>query len=158
MLTARIRIGNSNVQDTRYYGLVYLSSDNIVGPPSKGFEETSYPEQGGVNVCPKTVDDAFDYKVTFFIQEDSLDNANEKIRKFNRLLYDITPDSDVKTYKKVYFYNDYKNQMIVGYPKPMSEAKDFWRDPKHNVQDVVIVEWTIRVANPGECNFSTVLE
>lgn len=158
MLTARIRIGTGNVQDSRYYGLVYLSSDNIMAAPTKGFEETSYPEQGGVNISPKTVDDAFDYKVTFFIQADSLDNANEKIRKFNNLLFTTTPDSDIKTFKKVYFYNDYKNQMIVGYPQPISEVKDFWRDPRNHVQDVVIVEWTIRVVTPRECNFSTVLE
>lgn len=154
MLTARIKIGTASVQDSRYYGLVYLSSDHVVGAPTKGFEETTYPEQGGVNVSPKTVDDAFDYKVTFFIQTDSLDNANEKIRKFNNLLYTTTPDSDVKTFKKVSFYNDYKRHMIVGYPHPISEAKDFWRDKRDQVNDVVIVEWTIRVVKPSECNFS----
>lgn len=155
MLTARIKIGSEEIRDTRYFGLVYLSSDHVMGAPIKGFEETSYPEQEGVNICPKTVDDAFDYKVTFFIQADSVDSANEKIRFFNSVLYEPPEQgSDVKTYHKVEFYNDYKRQKIVGYPQPISEAKDFWRDKRNQVNDIVIVEWTIRVVKPSECDFS----
>ena len=155
MLTARIKIGDRELVDTRNYGLVYLSSDNIMGAPVKGLEETSYPEEEGVNICPRTVDDAFDYKVTFFIKADSIDNANEKIRKFNAYLSAQTVvGSKVRTFNKVEFYNDYKRQKIVGYPKPISEAKDFWRDTRNQVNDVVIVEFTIRVIKPSECDFS----
>ena len=156
MLTARIKIGTGEIQDTRQYGLVYLSSDNIVGAPVKGFEETSYPEQQGVNISPKTVDGPFDYKVTFFIQAGNLENANEKIRIFNNLLFTKPLNSDVKTFKRVEFYNDYKRQKIVGYPQPISEAKEFWRDKTNQLSDVVVVEWTIRVVRPGDCDFSTV--
>lgn len=157
MLTARIKIYDRDEEpvDTRNYGLVYLSSDNIMGAPVKGFEETSYPEEEGVNICPRTVDDAFDYTVTFFIKADSIDNANEKIRKFNSYLSSQPLiGSKVRSFKKVEFYNDYKRQKIVGYPKPISEAKDFWRDNRNQVNDIVIVEFTIRVTKPSDCNFS----
>lgn len=153
MLTARIKIGDGGtVRDSTYYGLVYLSSDNAMAAPVKAFEETSYPEQEGVNICPKTVDDAFDYKVKFFIRATSLSNANDIITAFNNQLF--TKSGDVKTFKKVYFYNDYKKHMIVGYPQPIHEAKDFWRDPRGLVTDVVTVEWNIRVGKPSECNFA----
>ena len=158
MLTARIRIGNRELVDTRDYGLVYLSSDNIMGPPAKPMEETSYPEQEGVNISPKTVDDAFDYKVTFFVQAGNLDTVNEKIRLFNSLLYSQKPNSDVKTFNKVVFYNDYKRQKIVGYPKPISDAKDFWRDKRNMLNDIAIVEFTIRVVKPSECLFNNTVE
>lgn len=158
MLTARIKIGNREVVDTRDYGLVYLSSDNIVGPPIKPMEETSYPEQEGVNICPKTVDDAFDYKVTFFVQAGNLDTVNEKIRLFNSYLYSQPLNSDVKTFNKVIFYNDYKRQKIVGYPKPLSEAKEFWVDKRNILNDIVIVEFTIRVVKPSECVFNNTAE
>ena len=44
--------------------------------------------------------------------------------------------------------------MIVGYPQPMAEAEDFWRDPKNQVNDIVIVEWTIRVTKPSLCDYN----
>lgn len=154
MLTARIKIGNGDIVDTRDYGLVYLDSDKVVGAPIKGFEETTYPEQEGANVSVKTVDDAFDYTVKFFIRATSLQNANAKIVAFNNLLFTQQSGSDVKTYKQVYFYNDYKRHLIVGYPYPISEAKDFWRDPRGLVDDVVTVEWKIRVNKPSLCDFN----
>lgn len=154
MLTVRIRIGESGeIRDSTYYGLVYLSSDNIVGPPIKGFEETSYPEQEGVNLSVKTVDDAFDYKIKFFIRATSTDSANAKISAFNALLYSQDSGSDVKEFNQVTFFNDYKHCKIVGYPQPISEATDFWRDRDNLVNDVVIVEWTIRVNKPSLCEF-----
>ena len=69
MLKVRIKIGDGEIVDTLNYGFVYLDSDKVMGSPIKDYEETSYPEQEGVNILPKTVDDAFDYKVKFFIQE-----------------------------------------------------------------------------------------
>lgn len=154
MLTARLKIGDGATTDTRTYGLVYLSSDNVVGAPIKDIEETSYPEQEGVNISPKVVDASFDYKVTFFIQADSLESANAKITAFNNLLFTRPVGSDVKTLKKVEFYNDYKRHKIVGYPIPISEAKDFWRDRRDQVNDVVVIEWTIKVTKPSECVFN----
>lgn len=152
MLTAKIKIGSGSVVDTQTYGLVYLDSDKVTGAPSKGFESTSYPEEEGEHIIPKTVDAAFDYKVKFFIQATSLKDANQRISEFNASLY--TKSGDVKTYKQVEFYNIYKRHKIVGYPSEISEATEFWRDMKNQVNDVVVVEWTIRVNKPGLCNFS----
>ena len=154
MITVRIKIGDGAITDTQAYGLVYLDSDKRVGAPSKGFEATSYPEEEGEHIMPKTVDAAFDYKAKFFIQADSLENANEKIAAFNSELYTQEQDSDVKTYKQVEFYNDYKRHKIVGYPSEIPDATDFWRDPDNQVNDVVVVEWNIRVTKPSLCDFS----
>lgn len=154
MLTARLKIGDGAIQDTRVHGLVYLDSDKRLAAPTKGFEATSYPEEEGEHIMPKTVDAAFDYKAKFFIQADSLENANEKIAAFNSELYTQEQDSDVKTYKQVEFYNDYKRHKIVGYPQPIAEATEFWRDRTNQVNDVVVVEWTIRVTKPSLCDFS----
>lgn len=154
MLTVRLKIGEGNIVDTQTYGLIYLDSDKVMGAPTKGFETTAYPEEEGEHIIPKTVDAPFDYKVKFFIQATSLKNANDLIDEFNARLY--TPDeySDTKTVNQVEFYNDYKRHKIVGYPQPISEAEDFWRDKKNQVNDVVIVEWTIRVTKPSLCDFS----
>ena len=154
MINVRIKIGSSQIVDTQTYGLVYLDSDKRVGPDSKGFESTQYPEEEGEHVIPKTVDAAFDYKVNFFIQADSVENANEKIHAFNSELYTTEYGSPVKTYKQVEFYNDYKRHKIVGYPQPIAEATEFWRDRSNQVNDVVVVEWTIRVTKPSLCDFS----
>ena len=163
MLTARLKIGSGSIADTQDYGLVYLSSDNIFGPPTKGFDTTSYPEQEGENILPKTVDAPFDYKVRFYVKaEGALENANQKIAAFNAMLYTQESGSgsgsgsgtDTKTFKQVHFYNDYKKVLIVGYPQPISEAEDFWRDSKGKTHDVVVVEWTIRVTKPSLCDFN----
>ena len=154
MLTARIKIGSGAIADTQTYGLVYLDSDKVTGAPSKGFESTSYPEEEGEHVIAKTVDAAFDYKVKFFIQATSLQNANQKIKAFNEALYTQEQGSDVKEYKQIEFYNDYKRHKIVGYPQPIAEATEFWRDPKNQVNDVVVVELTIRVNKPSLCDFA----
>lgn len=140
-------------KSTAWGGLVYISSDNRFAADVKDYDATSYPEQEGENIIPKTVDAPFDYTVKFYINaEGSLENANQKIAAFNAALY--TQDGDVKTFKKVYFFNDYKKVLIVGYPKPMAAATDFWRDSEGKAHDVVVVEWTIRVTKPSECNFN----
>lgn len=153
MLTARLKINSGQILDiTSQYGLVYLDSSKRFGPDSKGFEAVSYPEEEGEYIIPKDVDAPFDYKVKFFIQGDSLSTVNAKVAAFNSALY--TKSGDVKTYKKVTFYNDAKRQIIVGYPKELAEATDFWKDPSGEVNDIAIFEWTIRVTKPSLCNFN----
>ena len=154
MLTARLQIGDGEITDTQQYGFIYIDSDKKVGVGSKGYESTSYPEEEGEHIIPKTVDAAFDYKVKFFIQADSIDNSNDKIDAFNQLLYTQDQETGVKTFKQVTFYNDYKRHKIVGYPNEISEATDFWRDRQNQLQDIVIIEWTIRVTKPSLCDFS----
>ena len=156
MIRVRLKIGDGETVDTETaYGLVYLDSDKRVGPESKGFESTSYPEDEGEHIIPKTVDAAYDYKVKFFIQATSLKNANDRIAEFNALLYSYASQtSKVKVFKKVEFYNYYKRHKIVGYPMEISEATDFWRDRSNQLQDIVIVELTIRVTQPSLCSYN----
>lgn len=154
MITVRLKIGSGSIVDTQTLGLIYLDSDKRTGAPSKGFEATSYPEEEGEHIIPKTSDAAFDYKVKFFVQGTSLEDANAKIDAFNASLH-TTPDTlGQKTYYQVEFYNDYKRHKIVGYPTEIAEATDFWRDRNNQVNDVVVVEWTIRVTKPSLCDFS----
>lgn len=155
MINVRIKIGSGEIVDTQTFGLIYLDSDKRLAPPTKGFETTSYPEEEGEHILPKTVDDAFDYKVKFLIQADAIQDANAKISAFNAKLHG-TPDSlGSKEYYQVTVYNDYKRHKIVGYPSPIDEATDFWRDPKNQVNDIVLVEWNIRVTKPSLCEWNT---
>lgn len=155
MITVRLQIADGEVKDTASeYGLVYLEADSRFAAPTKGFEESTYAEQSGSNIDPKTVDDKFDYKVKFFVKTDGdIGNANAIIAKFNALLY--TKDANnIKTFKQVTFYNDYKKVKIVGYPKPIEEATEFWRDSRGRQADVVCVEWTITANDPTLCDFN----
>lgn len=154
MIKVRLQIGDGEILDTQDgYGLIYVSSDNRLSPPLKEFEKTSYPEEEGEHISPKTVDDAFDYIVTWFVDsKGNLNNANAIISRFNSLLYDKV--GDVKTLKRVTFYNDYKKVKIVGIPNTISEASEFWRDHKGRLYDVVKVEWKIRVNKPSLCDFN----
>lgn len=154
MIKVRLQIGDKDILDTiDGYGLVYVSSDNRFEAPIKEFDKTSYPEQEGENIIAKTVSDAFDYKVKWFIKADgSLGNANKVIADFNKLLY--TPDGNIKTFKQVTFYNDYKKVKIVGTPSLIQEATEFWRDARGKQHDVVCVEWVIRVSKPRLCDFN----
>lgn len=154
MISVSLKIGNGQFVDTSSYGLIYLDSDKRVGPESRGFESTSYPEQPGENILPKTVDAPFDYKVKFFIQADTINNANDKISAFNALLRDYDSTTGIKTFKKVVFNNFYKRHKIVGYPVEISEASEFWRDSRNQVYDVVIVELVIRVTEPQDCQYN----
>ena len=155
MIKVRLQIADGEINDTASeHGLVYLEADSRFAAPVKGFEKSPYPEQPGTNLDPKTVDDEFEYKVKFFVNASAgIDNANQKIAAFNSLLY--TKDADnVKTFKQVTFYNDYKKVKIVGYPSPIEEGTDFWRDSRGKQADVVCVEWTINVNDPTLCDFN----
>lgn len=154
MIRVRLQIGDDAVLDTiDDYGLIYVSSDHRFEAPVKEFEKTSYPERSGEYIIAKTVSDAFDYKVKWFVKADgSLGNANAVIARFNSLLY--TQEGDVKSFKRVTFYNDYKKVAIVGIPSPIQEATEFWRDANGKQHDVVCVEWVIRVDRPSLCDFN----
>lgn len=154
MLKAYLSINNGVKTDMETYGFIYLDSDKRVGAESKGFEKTAYPEEEGEHIIPKTVDDAFDYKAKFFIQATDLATVNAKITTFNSLLHKPPTAKGVKEYYQVAFYNNTKRHKIVGYPQEIPLAEEFWRDPKNQVNDIAIVEWTIRVTKPSLCNFN----
>ena len=141
--------------------LVYVSADRRFAAEVKDFDTTTYPEQEGENIIAKTVDAPFDYKVKFYVDVEArsnqgalLSNANAKIAAFNALLSTQDNTTKVRTFKQVEFYDLYKKVKIVGYPKPISEATDFWRDSSGKAHDVVVVEWTIRVVKPSLCSFN----
>ena len=153
MIRVRLQINDRAIRDTiDGYGLIYVSSDHRFEAPIKEFDKTSYPEQEGENIITKSVSDAFDYKVTWFVKADgNLGNANMVIKRFNSLLY--TTGGDIKTFKQVTFFNSYKKVVIVGTPSLIQEATEFWRDANGIQHDVVCVEWTIRVSKPSLCTF-----
>lgn len=156
MIKVRLQIENEKIYDSYdAYGLIYVSADDILGAPIKPFEKTSYPEEEGEHIFPWTTDQAFDYKVKWFVapKDNTLNGANKIIANFNSLLY--AKEGNVKRFKRVTFYNDYKNIKIVGIPSPISEAVEFWREGKgDNAHNVAIVEWVIRVDKPSLCDFN----
>ena len=156
MIKVRLQIGDGDIVDTiDGYGLVYLSSDNVFQAPLKAFATTNYAEENGEHSSNKTTLDAFDYKVEFLVRANGkVENANATIANFNSLLYTQEKNSDIKVFKEVSFYNDYKKVLIVGRPSLINEAREFWRDANGLCHDVVKVEWVIRVSNPSKCNFN----
>lgn len=156
MIKSRIRIGNGDIFDTyTRFGFIYMSADNRMEAPVKKHDTISYAEKAGEYFDPRTVQDVFDYKVRFIIEcpNKDMDNANVKIAEFNRSLY--TLDGDIRTYKKVTFYDDYKRVIIVGFPEPISELTNLYRRQDGSVMDCAEFELTIHVSNPAKCFFAS---
>lgn len=157
MIRVRLQIANGTAEDSYdKWGFIYLSADNRTEAPIKKLDTTSYAEEAGEHVDPRTVQDTFDYKVTFLIEapNQNLVNANAKIAAFNKVLYSQKADSDIRTYKEVTFYDDYKRVKIVGFPQPISEPTDFYRRQDGSVMDCAVVELTIHVSDPTRCDFN----
>lgn len=156
-IRTRIQIEDGPIDDTyNMCGFIYLSSDHRVAPPEKPREVTTYVEQVGENVDPRTVDDAFDYVVKFLIEcpNSDKDNANIRIRIFNDAIRTIDPETHIKTCKQITFYNDYKRVKIVGIPDLISEPTEFYRQQNGKILDCVLIELKIHVSNPHLCDFS----
>lgn len=154
MINVRIKIGDGAVEDTfAAHGLIYLEADNRTEAPIKKRDSTSYAEQAGDNTDPRTVQDAFDYKATFIIdgQDKDLKRVNSIIAAFNSKLYTQETGSDIRVYKEVTFYNDFKPCKIVGLPEPIAECKEFKKS--RNGYEFAQVELVIHVSDPRKCNF-----
>lgn len=164
MIRARIAFGNvadgngsGETHDTYdKYGLIYISSDNITEAPLKAMDTTKYANEAGEHVDMRAAQDAFDYKVKFAVEgkNKNLLNANAKIAAFNAAMYTTKTGSDIRTFKEVTFYDDYKRVKIVGIPKPVNKATDFYRKMNGQELDCVQFEFTIRVADPRKCDFN----
>lgn len=133
------------------YGFIYLSSDNILEAPIKEFEKTSYPEERGEHMYPKTVFSAFDYNVTFVIEDA---DVNGKIQAFNKDLFTKTTDNDVLSVNTITIYNYYKKVKIVGIPTLLSTPDNFWVDRNKIHPSIAEVTLTIRVTDPSLCDFN----
>lgn len=156
MITARIQIGDGPVLDTyKGHRLIYKESDNRFEAPIKKRDTSSYAEEAGEHTDPRTVQDAFDYSVQFIVEapNQNLQNANAVIAKFNKLLYTQDTGSDIRTYKEVTFYNDYKRVKIVGVPEPVAEPEKLYRRQRGDMMDCAVVELKIRVSDPSKCDF-----
>lgn len=157
MIRVRLRIGDGEILDTfTGWGMIYIEADHRTEAPIKERPVSSYAEETGEHVDTRTVQDAFDYTVKFLIEcpNRNLTNANAKIAAFNRALYTQQRGSDIRKYKEVTFYNDYKRVKIVGIPEPVAEPTDFYRRDNGSVMDCVQIEFKIRVTNPAKCDFS----
>ena len=155
MIKVRIQIGNGAVEDTfTAHKLIYKEADHRTEAPIKKRDTTTYIEQAGENTDPRTVQDAFDYKVTFVIDafDRNPDNVNAIVASFNQKLYTQTAGSDIRTYKTVTFFNDYKRVKIVGLPNPIAEPKELKRSK--NGYDFAEVEFVIHVDDPTKCDFN----
>lgn len=155
MINVRIKIGDGAIEDTfTAHKLIYIDADNRTEAPIKKRDVTTYAEQAGDNTDPRTVQDAFDYKVRFIIdsQNTNLANVNAIIAAFNAKLYTQPANSDIRTYKEVTFYNDFKRVKIVGLPEPIAEPKEMKRSK--NGYDFAEVELTIHVSDPTKCDFN----
>lgn len=155
MIKVRIKIGDGAIEDTfTAHKLIYKESDHRTEAPIKKRDVTTYAEQPGDNTDPRTVQDAFDYKVTFIIdgQNTNLANVNATIAAFNKKLYTQPANSDIHTYKEVTFYNDFKRVKIVGLPEPIAEPKEMKRS--RNGFDFAEVELVIHVSDPTKCDFN----
>lgn len=154
MTNVRIKIGDGAIEDTfTAHKLIYMDADNRTEAPIKKRDVTTYAEQAGDNTDPRTVQDAFDYKVQFIIdgQDKDLKRVNSIIAAFNRKLYTQPANSDIRTYKEVTFYNDFKPCKIVGLPEPIAECKEFKKSK--NGYEFAQVELVIHVSDPTKCNF-----
>ena len=120
MINVRIKIGDGATEDTfAAHKLIYMDADDRTEAPIKKRDVSSYVEQAGDNTDPRTVQDAFDYKAQFIIdgQDKDLKRVNSIIAAFNKKLYTQEADSDIRTYREVTFYNDFKPHKIVGIPR-----------------------------------------
>ena len=155
MIQSRLQIDDGEVQNIYdAHKLIHMETDTRFEAPIKKRDTTSYAEEAGEHTDPRTVQDAFDYKVTFIVEapNKNLTNANAVIDEFNRRLY--TQDGEIRTYKEITFYNDFKRIKIVGLPEPIQEAKSLYRRQNGEVMDCAQVEWTIRVSDPTKCDFN----
>jgi hypothetical protein len=156
MIGSRIQIGDGAIEDTfAAHNLIYMGSDHRTEAPIKKRDVTTYVEQAGDNTDPRTVQDAFDYKVRFIIdgQNTYLSSVNAIVAAFNKKLYTQETGSDIRTYKEVTFYNDFKRVKIVGFPEPIAEPKEMRRS--RNGFDFAEVEFIIHVTDPTKCEFNT---
>lgn len=154
MINVRIKIGDGATEDTfTAHKLIYMDADNRTEAPIKKRDATSYAEKAGENTDKRTVQDAFDYKAQFIIdgQDKDLKRVNSIIAAFNKKLYTQEANSDIRIYKEVTFYNDFKPHKIVGLPEPIAECKEFKKSK--NGYEFAQVEFVIHVSDPKKCNF-----
>lgn len=158
MMRADIQIENGQRQDTRdAFGMIYLSSDKLFAAPTRAYEATSYAEEAGEHIDPRTTEEAFDFKITFVTevtggQIESGLHVNTCVAALNNALFSKPANSDILTARKVTIYDLTKHRKIVGYPKRISEPREDDVFYSHN-QEFAVIELNLRVTDPKLCDF-----
>lgn len=148
MILAQIEFEDGTRIDThKKWDMIYVSSDNILNPPTAQLETITYPEEDGEHVWPQTRLEPFDFNVKFLVQSK---NANSAIQGFNESVFEHTKGS--RTAKKVALIIPYKRLKLVGYFTHISKADKHYRVRGNEVQ-CVEVKASFRVAYPSECDF-----
>lgn len=161
MIRCDIEIEGSTKQDSyKSWGLICMDADERTEAPIKKRESTSYAEEAGEHTDRRTVQDAFDYKVTFAVEaiNGSLSNVNAKIDKFNKALYTDRYGSDIRDYKQLTIYHYLNKVKIVGIPEPIAQPKEVFHCDYEGGFDYAMVELNMRVENPKLCDFNLVTE
>lgn len=156
-----MQIADGAIEDTfDKWGFIYMGADNRTEAPIKKRETTSYAEEAGEHTDSRTIQDAFDHKVKFLIECPNLNlkNANAKIAAFNEALYTQKKGSNIRIYKQISIYDDYKRVKIVGLPSPITEPTELYRQQNGRVMDCAQIELMIRVSDPTKCDFNLTLD
>jgi hypothetical protein len=134
------------------YGMKYQKvATRYLAAPVYDFEETTYPESGVAHTHPVTAYKAFDYtlKLSMSAPNQNTTNANVLINKLNRAMR--TAADGLLTYQTVTLWDYHNRVKVIGTPKAVTTPTTFWRDD--NGEDFAVVEFTVHVADPAQCDF-----
>lgn len=158
MMRADIQIEGGARQDTRdAFGFIYLDSDNRFAAPTREYKATTYAEEPGEHLDPRTVEGAFDFRIAlatevFASQIESGVHVNTRVAALNDAMFAKAAGSDIMTARQVTVYDLTKHRKITGYPKRISEPREddvFYYDN----QEFAVVELVLRVTDPNLCDF-----
>ena len=160
MIKSKIKIEDGAIYDFYdKWGFKYLEGDKRLAPDEKGCESTSYAEEPGEHIDPRTVDAPFDSTARFLVEAPNRDlgNVNRKIAAFISAVRG-TAHGDVKYKKEISFYDLRNRVKITGYPEVIAVPTEVYRSRTIGQMDFAVVELTIHVADPRKCDFKLNLE
>lgn len=153
MIRASIQIDSGDIQDSvEGYNLIYMESDSHMAAPNKPYDTTSYIEEAGEHIDPRTVEAAFDFTIKFVAEvrpEDGESSVNSIIKQLNDAMFTRSA-SGMLTAHRVTVYDHYKNRRITGYPQPISEPDGYYNVYGHQF---AIIALELRVNDPPDCDF-----
>lgn len=157
MINSLMQIEDGEVFDAfDRYGFIYKSSDRRFSPPEKKRDVTSYAEEDGEHVDPRTVYDVFDYNVEFVIDttNEDLVNVNSKIAAWNRDVRVTNDYNSIRRCKTITFYDYYKRCKIVGTPEIIESVDEDKYHRRYRGLDCVVIGLKIHVSEPSKCDFN----
>lgn len=139
--------GTSAINIESIYGMHLVDSPDIISAPLKDYEVEDYPEKDGVVIYPYVSEKAFDYKVSL-VYFGNKETANAKVETFREAFFD--GNTSPRKARYITLYNRYKKVMIKGYLSSL-DGGDAEFD---NEKDTWMIDLTIKVTNPKDCNFN----